>query len=141
MAGITVQIRQITSSASAANIREHTVEIDRPADRGGSGKGVMGGELFMASIGGCFMSTLLEAIRGREAEELVRNVIVEVYGMIEQSPARFVAVDLRVSAKCTDRELLEKLVEIAGRGCIMVNTLRESLNLKILVGSDVVVGA
>jgi putative redox protein len=93
----------------------------------------MGGELFLAATGGCFMSTLLAAIRAREAQALITDVMVEVEGTLDQSPARFTAIELRVSAECEDRGLLEKLVEVAERGCIMMNTLRGSIEVKIKI--------
>jgi hypothetical protein len=44
---------------------------------------------------------------------------------------------LRVSAERGDRELLERLVEIADRGCIMMNTLRGKLEVRVLIGAAV----
>ena len=59
--------------------------IDRPAAKGGGDAGPMGGELFLAAVGGCFMSNLLAAIRGREAD--ISDVRVEVVGILADSPA------------------------------------------------------
>ncbi len=128
-----IQIRQSSASTSEAEIRQHKVLIDRPAAKGGEDQGPMGGELFLASIGGCFMSTLLAAIRAREAE--VSEVQAEVIGTLVDSPSRFSAVELRVSAKCSDRALFEKLVEIAEKGCIVANTLRGKLDLTVRTGA------
>jgi putative redox protein len=134
MAGeMKIQLRQVSASASEASIGKHQVPIDRPADKGGSDAGPMGGQLFLASIGGCFMSNLLAAIKARDAA--VPDVSAEVIGTVADSPARFVAVELRVSTGSPDRELVEKLVEIAERGCIMVNTLRGKLDLKVSLTS------
>ena len=91
----------------------------------------MGGELFLAAIGGCFMSNLLAAIKAREAE--VSDVYTEVIGTPEGTPPRFSGVELSISADCDDRELLQKLVEVAERGCIMVNTLRGTLPLSVRI--------
>jgi hypothetical protein len=44
---------------------------------------------------------------------------------------------LRVAAESGDRELLERLVEIADRGCIMMNTLRGKLDVRVLIGAAV----
>src|ERR1700733_6542087 len=90
-----VQLRQLSASASEADIGRHQVPIDRPADKGGSDSGPMGGQLFLASIGGCFMSNLLAAIKARDLE--VPGVLTEVIGTVADSPTRFVAVELRVS--------------------------------------------
>jgi putative redox protein len=130
-----IQIRQASASTSEADIRHHKILIDRPASKGGDDQGPMGGELFLTSIGGCFMSTLLAAIKAREAD--VSEVQTEVIGSLVDSPTRFSAVEVCVSAKCSDRELFERLVEIAERGCIIVNTLRGKLDLTVRIGATV----
>src|SRR3984957_7473398 len=120
-----IELRQISASTSEATMGRHQVLIDRPLAKGGSDAGPMGGELFLAAVGGCFMSNLLAAIRAREAD--IGDVGVEVVAVLADSPARFAAVELRVAAERADKELLERLVEIADRGCIMMNTLRGKL--------------
>jgi len=132
---LAIQIRQTGAATSEAGIRQHKVLIDRPTSKGGDDQGPMGGELFLASIGGCFMSNLLAAIRAREAA--VSDVRTEVIGSLAESPARFSSVELCVSANYSDRDLFEKLVEIAERGCIMVNTLRGTLEVTTRIGVPV----
>jgi putative redox protein len=124
-----IQLRQISASTSEATMGSHQTLIDRPLAKGGADLGPMGGELFLASVGGCFMSNLLAAIKAREAK--INDVRTEVTGTIGDSPARFVALELSVSSGSPDRELLEKLVEIADRGCIMMNTLRGKLEVSV----------
>src|ERR1019366_9454205 len=128
---IKIAIRQTSASTSEAAIRQHKLAIDRPASKGGEDQGPLGGELFLAAIGGCFMSNLLAAIKGREAD--VSDAQTEGRGVLAESPARFTAVELNVTAKYSDRELFEKLVEIADRGCIMMNTLRGKLDIKVRI--------
>jgi putative redox protein len=130
---IKIAIRQTSPSTSEAAIRQHKLNIDRPASKGGEDQGPMGGELFLAAIGGCFMSNLLAAIKGRQAE--VSDAQTEVIGTLAESPARFTAVELNVTAKYSDREQFEKLVEIADRGCIMMNTLRGKLDIKVRIAA------
>jgi putative redox protein len=130
-----IQLRQISASTSEATMGRHQVHIDRPTAKGGADAGPMGGELFLAALGGCFMSNLLAAIIAREAE--ISNVRVEVSASLADAPARFSGVELRVAAESRDRELLERLVEIADRGCIMMNTLRGKLDVKVLIGAVV----
>jgi putative redox protein len=130
-----LQLRQISASTSEATMGRHQVLIDRPTAKGGADAGPMGGELFLAAVGGCFMSNLLAAIKGRDAD--ISDVRVEVVGSLAESPARFAGLELRVAAKSHDRELLERLVEIADRGCIMMNTLRGKLDVKVLIGAVV----
>jgi len=133
-----IQVRQITGPASEATIRGHKLTIDRPADKGGTDTGAMGGELFLAAVGGCFMSTLLAAIKARQAE--VSDVRTEVTATLTGSPPRFTEVELCVSGECADPDLFEKLVEIGERGCIMVNTLRGKLDLRVRIGAPTISG-
>lgn len=136
MAGeIKIQLRQISASTTEATMRTHIVPIDRPAAKGGTDIGPMGGELFLAAVGGCFMSNLLAAIRARDSN--ISNVQTEVIGILADSPPRFEAVELCVTADCPDRELLQRLVEIADRGCVMMNTLRGKLDVRLRIGAPV----
>jgi putative redox protein len=130
---IKVVLRQVSASASEATMGKHQVLVDRPVPKGGSDVGPMGGQLFLSAIGGCFMSNLLAAIRARDAE--ISNVSAEVTGSIVDSPARFVAIDVNVSAENGNHEVLEHMVTIADRGCIMMNTLRDKLELTIRIGA------
>src|SRR2546430_16917025 len=121
MAGaIKVHLEQTAPSTSKATMGAHHVLVDRPVAKGGSDLGPMGGELFLSAIGGCFMSNLLAAMKARDAE--ISDVGTEVTGSIVDSPARFVAVDIYVTAENGDGERLEHLVKIPDRGCIMMNT-------------------
>lgn len=129
MPEIRVQIRQVGRSTSEATIRQHKALVDRPEAKGGDDVGPMGGDYFLVAVGGCFMSTLLAAIRTRGAE--VSNVRTEVTGTLEESPTRFSAVSLEVTADCADGDLFEHLVDIAQRGCIMVNTLRGTVDFSV----------
>ena len=131
MTTMKIQVRQVSASTSEATLRTHHVLIDRPVEKGGTDRGPMGGDLFLASVGGCFMSNLLAAIRARG--EQITDAHLEVIGTIAESPARFSALELYVTADGANPELLEKLVEIADRGCIMMNTLRGKLDVRIRI--------
>ena len=133
MTTMKIQVRQVSASTSEATLRTHHVLIDRPVEKGGTDRGPMGGDLFLASVGGCFMSNLLAAIRARG--EQISDARVGVIGTIAESPARFSALELYVTADGANPELLEKLVEIADRGCIMMNTLRGKLDVRIRIGA------
>ena len=134
MAGeIRIQLRQVSVSTTEATMGTHQVLIDRPASKGGADMGPMGGELFLAGVGGCFMSNLLAAIRARDSR--VSDVHIEVIGRITDNPTRFEALELILTADAGDRELLPQLVEIAVRGCIMMNTLRGKVEVRLRIGS------
>jgi putative redox protein len=121
---ITVEVDQVGPSTSKGTARSHSVVIDRPADKGGEDKGPLGGELLLLSLGGCFMSTLLAAIKTREAN--VSGVKVSVAGTIGGVPERFESLHMRVSAKYNDADLMRKLITMAERGCLVTNTLRDA---------------
>jgi putative redox protein len=129
MPEIKIQVRQVGASTSEAVIRRHKVLVDRPEAKGGADQGPMGGDYFLVAVGGCFMSTLLAAIRARGAD--VSNVRTEVTGTLVENPTRFSAVSLEVSGDCADADLLKHLVELAERGCIMVNTLRDQVDFRV----------
>ena len=133
MTTMKIQVRQVSASTSEATLRTHHVLIDRPVEKGGTDRGPMGGDLFLASVGGCFMSNLLAAIRARG--EQISDARLEVIGTIAEAPARFSALELYITADGADPEVLEKLVEIADRGCIMMNTLRGKLDVRIRIGA------
>ena len=128
---VTALVRQISGSTSEGRARSHRVRCDRPEAKGGSDGGPMGGELFLIGLGGCFMSNLLAAIESREAE--ITDVEVALSAQLEGTPPRFTEIELQVSGVYQDKEELEKLVIIAERGCIVANTIRDAVVLKIRV--------
>ncbi len=133
MAEMKIRVRQVGPSTSEATIREHKVLVDRPEAKGGADEGPMGGEYFLVAVGGCFMSTMLAAIRAREAA--VSEVEALVTGTLADSPTRFTSISLEVTADCSDSDVLERLVRIAENGCIMVTTLKRGVDFSVSVGS------
>jgi putative redox protein len=128
---INASVKQIGPTTSQGNARQHTVLIDRPEAKGGADQGAMGGEWFLVALGGCFMSNLLAAIRAREAD--VRNVNVSIMGTLEDNPSRFTDVELTITAEYDDADLMEKLVTISERGCIVANSIRNAVNLSFKI--------
>ena len=124
-----VSLRQVSATASEASIREHRVRISRPVEKGGCGTGPMGGDLFLSAVGGCFMSNLLAAIRARDAR--ISGVQTEVIAVVDGTPSRFISMELEVSATGEDLDQLDKLIQIAERGCIMVNTLAGNVAITV----------
>ncbi len=126
---VSVEIEQVGPSTGQATARTHTVFVDRPSDKGGNDRGPLGGEYLLVSLGGCFLSTLLAAIRTREAD--VSDVHVSVAGTIGGVPERFESMTLHVRARYTDEDLMRKLIAIAERGCLVTNTLKEAVALSV----------
>ena len=128
---ISVDVEQVGPSTGRAGARTHTVFVDRPLDHGGSDRGLRGGEYLLIALGGCFLSTLLAAVKARDAE--VSNVRVAVVGTIDGSPERFESMAMHVTATYADDDLMRKLVEIAERGCLVSNTLKNAVRLSVVV--------
>lgn len=124
-----VSVEQIGPTASEGTARNHTVMMDRPEAKGGENRGAMGGENLLMALGGCFMSNLLAAAQSREVD--IANVKLQITGTLEMAPPRFTAVTMEISAQHSDKAEMEKLVTIAERGCIVANTLKNAVNLKI----------
>jgi putative redox protein len=116
-------IEHVTHTTSRATVRTHTFLVDRGVAKGGFDLGPAGGEYMLVSLGGCFTSHLLAAIRARQAA--VTNVRVAVTGTLDGTPERFTAFTMDVSAQCPDPELARKLITIAARACQVVTTLRQ----------------
>jgi len=126
---MSVEIEQVGPSTGQATARTHSVFVDRPAEKDGSDRGPMGGEYLLVSLGGCFLSTLLAAIRTREAD--VSNVHVSVVGTVGGVPERFESMVVHVRATYQDEGAMRKLVAIAERGCLVTNTLKDAVNLSV----------
>lgn len=132
---VNVKVDQIGRTTSEATIRQHKILIDRPEAKGGEDRGAMGGELLLASLGGCFMSTLLAAIKAREAD--VSDVHIDISGSLEESPARFSAIEMTVMATYKDEEVMRKLITIAERSCIVANSLKNAVDLSVNLRAEV----
>jgi putative redox protein len=91
----------------------------------------MGGELFVASLGGCFMSNLIAAFQGRGIE--AQNLSVTVSGQLDGTPPCFQKMAMTVKGNGIDRDQMEKMVLIAERGCIVANTLKQFIQVKVSI--------
>jgi putative redox protein len=116
-------IEHVNHTTSRATVRTHSVLVDRGIAKGGLDLGPAGGEYLLVSLGGCFTSHLIAAIRAREAA--VSNVRVAVTGTMDGAPERFTAFTMDVSAECQDSALVRKLITIAARSCQVTNTLSD----------------
>ena len=126
---VTVQVHQISASASQGLTRDHRITMDRPEAKGGSDQGPMGGEVMLQGLGGCFMSNLLAAAVAREVT--IKNATLDIVAHVMSSPTRYTTIDMYISMDCEDHEMVPKLVEIAERGCLVANTLKAALPLNL----------
>lgn len=129
MPTIQVNVRQVDDSTSTAQARQHELTMDRPPAKGGQDHGPMGGEALLMGLGGCFMSNLFAAAKARDV--VLRDAYAEIVGELADAPPRYAAVSMMVKATCEPAGQLGKLVTIAERGCIVANTLRTAVNLKV----------
>ena len=91
----TATIEHVHHTTSRATVRTHTFLVDRGVAKGGFDLGPAGGEYMLVSLGGCFTSHLLAAIRAREAP--MTGVRVAVTGTLDGSPERFTGFTLDVA--------------------------------------------
>ena len=126
---ITVELNRDGATATRAQIRDHDVIIDRPIANEGTDAGPMGGEMLLASIGGCFMSTFIAAARARSIA--VDDATCEVIGTFADAPRRFGSIEVLVSSDQCEPDDLEHLIRVAEQGCIVMNTLRADLGLTV----------
>lgn len=61
---------------------------------------------------------------------------MRVTGPLAETPPRFATVEVLVSAE-GPADQLERLVEVADKGCIMMNTLRGKLEVRIRITSPI----
>jgi putative redox protein len=122
------QVRGTPTSEGVA--REHRVLIDRPTAKGGLDQGPMGGELLLVALGGCFMSNLVAAAGARSIPG-VEGLQVTVRGTLAAAPPRVAAIELEVRGTALGADVLDKLVTIAERGCIVHNTLAPAVKLTV----------
>ena len=127
-----VRVDQLGASSAVGIVRTHRVPIDRPLESGGTDTGPLGGEYLLVALGGCFMSNLLAAIRARESPgPSVSNVSVALSAALEGHPNRVSAISMTVRATGLESDMLEKLADIAGRACIVTNTLKRAVPITL----------
>jgi putative redox protein len=123
---INVKLTRTGSISSQAQVRHHTVCIDRPASTGGTDTGPMGGELFLVALGGCFMSNLLAVANERSFE--LQDLLVDISGDIVDG--RFEHATVEVLASAGSEEELVSVVTEAESKCLVANTVRSCVALK-----------
>src|ERR1700741_1017106 len=96
----TATIEHVNQTTSKATVRTHTVLVDRGGAKGGFDLGPAGGEYMLVSLGGCFTSHLMAALRAREGA--VGDVRLAITGTLDGTPERFTAFTMDVSADCQD---------------------------------------
>lgn len=129
----TVKIRLKQYSKSAMELENDKLKIitDRPIEKGGEGKGLLGAEFLLTGIGGCFSSNLFAAAQSRDLE--IKGLEIDITAILSTDfPKRFSKVELCVSYDyCSNESMFNKLMIIAEKACIAVNTVKNGLILNI----------
>jgi len=131
METIKIKLEQCSETAMQLENDVFNVIVDRPVTKGGGGAGLMGGQYLLTGIGGCFCSTFFAAAqtRGLEVEGLKAIVVAS---LSEDLPKRFTNINLEVSYEsCSDPDLFQKLLPIAEKGCLSINTIKHGMGFKI----------
>lgn len=134
MPSIHLKLTQKDKTLSLVEAGEHQLQIDRPLSKGGSNQGPMGGQALLMGIAGCYASTLYGAAiaRNMTISDLGIDVVAEIS---EDAPARFTSIALNItSGSCSQPEEFEKLLAIAEKGCIAVNTIKNGMKFGYAVG-------
>ena len=128
MTKLSITLAQSSQTSVEARVGNHHSIVDRPVEKGGGGLGLMGGQHMLIGIGGCFCSTLFAAAQSRGIE--VEGLEVEVSASLaEEGAPRFSAIHLGVICqKPQNSEELKKLIDIAEKGCISINTVKTGVN-------------
>ena len=128
---VTIDFNQIGDTVTLAKAGKYEIIIDRPVEKGGSGAGTMGGQTLLMGIGGCFCSTLYGAAQARNLS--VKDLKLKLSATLSDSPpSRFTNILIEVlDGSCSEEGEFDKLVKIAEKGCISVNTIKTGLELTV----------
>jgi uncharacterized OsmC-like protein len=129
----TIKITLEQKSNTAMQLKSDTLAIivDRPLKQGGGGNGLMGGQYLLTGIGGCFCSTFFAAAESRGLQIEGFQVVV-IASKSNDLPKRFTDVHLDVSyKKCNDSELFRKILNIAEKGCLSINTIKKGMGFNV----------
>jgi len=130
MEKINIRLNQYSSTSMQLENENFNIIVDRPIQKGGSGKGLMGGQHLLLGVGGCFCSTLFATAISRGIN--ISGLKVNVIATISNVPKRFNNIDLEVSYNhCSHPEEFNKLLIISEKGCISINTLKKETTFNI----------
>ncbi|UMO99963.1 OsmC family protein [Amycolatopsis sp. EV170708-02-1] len=129
MAELSVTLEPLVDTVISGHARTHDITVDRPAEKGGTDKGPMGGELLLLALGGCFLSTLIGIVKAEESSLDLTQVNVRVIGSLETAPSRFARILVAVSAPQRFQDQLAKPLLKAERACIVHNSIKNAVDV------------
>ena len=127
MSNLKIHLKQCSKGAMQLENDKLKIITDRPIEKGGEGKGILGGKYLLTGIGGCYSSNLFEAAQSRNIK--IKGLALDITATVsEDIPKRFSKIDIVVSYQsCSDEQVFDKLMTIAEKACIAVNTLKNGL--------------
>ena len=123
-------LKQTSETSVKTKVNDFTIQVDRPVSNGGGGKGLMGGQYMLIGVGGCFCSTLFAAAQSRDItiEGLTAHVEAQ---FSDDQPKRITRISIGISYNhCSKPEDMNKLLDIAEKGCISVNTIKRGVEIE-----------
>ena len=131
MSKIKIHLKQHAQTSMQLENDVLKIIIDRPVAKGGGGEGLMGGQYMLTGIGGCFCSNLFAAAQARDVE--IKGLTIDMTATLSDDlPKRFTDLDMEVSYEsCSDESMFEKLMVIAEKGCLSMNTVKNSMAIQV----------
>lgn len=131
MSSIKITLTQNGDTSVITQIGDHQLIVDRPLEKGGGNAGPMGGQFLLTGVGGCFCSTFYAVVKSRNVEVTGLKVIVTAT-MSEDLPQRFEDISIECSYEnCSHPKEFDKLLSIAEKGCLSINTIKQGVTLKV----------
>jgi uncharacterized OsmC-like protein len=128
MDSIAITLERYNATSMKVKCNDFDTIIGRPISEGGNGEGLMGGQYLLTSIGGCFCSNLNASATARYL--ILEKLEVQITAFISNDkPKHFSEIDLKVSCDCSDNKLLNKVILIAKKTGIAINTLNKGTEI------------
>ena len=130
MDNISITLERYNTTSMKVKHSDFDIIIDRPVSKGGNGEGLMGGQYLLTGIGGCFCSNLIASAAARDL--ILENLEVQITALISEDKTKhFCKIDLKVNCDCSDNKLLNKVILIAKKACIAINTLNMDTEINV----------
>jgi uncharacterized OsmC-like protein len=131
MSDLKIRLKQYSNSAMELENSKLKIITERPIEKGGEGNGILGGKYMLTGIGGCFSSNLFAAAKSREVQ--IMGLVLDIVATISDDlPKHFSKIDIFVSYEyCSDEKMLDKLIIIAEKACIAINTVKNGATMGI----------
>ncbi len=134
---VEVKVSWLGGKKSRVRVRDLSLVIDNPEDRGGTNEGPRPTETLLASLGGCFAITL-----SRIAERMrikVSNLELTLAGSVRRETHNIDSIDIsvRIRADQTDPIRLGRLIKLAKEYCTVSNTLEKPTGIKVRLEPDI----